>query len=180
VVDELIPGLMKLGEVQQVLQSLLREGVPIRQLGLILEALGDQAGHTHNTVILTEYVRSRLARTISTRYRDQERRLRVVTFGRDFEDQIATGVQHAEHGLTIHLSPQTVQEISAEIERATEPLLRGGVSRIVLVNPDIRAALKRMTAATLPHLVVLSYDEITPDTIVESIPAATHVLAPAA
>ena len=75
VVTELIPGLMKLAEVQQVLQMLLRERVPIRQLGTILETLGDYAGRTKDPVLLTEYVRHRLARTLCTRYRDAENRL---------------------------------------------------------------------------------------------------------
>ncbi len=69
-VDELIPGVMKLAEVQQILQMLLREGVPIRQLGPILETLGDYAPRTKDPILLTEYVRHRLARTICTRYRD--------------------------------------------------------------------------------------------------------------
>ena len=75
-VDELIPGMMKLGEVQQVLQLLLREGVPIRQLGPILETLGDHAPRTRDPIMLTELVRQRLARTICTRYRDEDLRLR--------------------------------------------------------------------------------------------------------
>ena len=79
VVDELIPSPMKLADVQQVLQMLLREEVPIRQLSLILETLGDYAGKTKDLVFLTEYVRHRLARTICTRYRDAEGRLFVLT-----------------------------------------------------------------------------------------------------
>src|SRR6185369_15297616 len=79
VVEELIPSQMKLAEVQQILQMLLREQVPIRQLGPILETLGDYAPRTKDPVLLTEYVRHRLARTICTRYRDKQNRLHVIT-----------------------------------------------------------------------------------------------------
>ncbi len=92
VVDELIPGLMKLADVQQVLQNLLREDVPIRQLGLILETLGDHAARIKDPIWLTEYVRHRLARTISHRYRDANTQLRVVTLDPAVEDRIAAGL----------------------------------------------------------------------------------------
>ncbi len=92
---------MKLGEVQQVLQMLLREEVPIRQLGVILETLGDYAPRTKDPVWLTEYVRHRLARTLCTRYRDSENRLHVVTLDPALEDRIAAGIEHNERGLFI-------------------------------------------------------------------------------
>ena len=98
VVDELIPGLMKLGEVQQVLQMLLREGVPIRPLGSVLEALGDHVSHTRQAVALTEFVRQRLARTICTRYRDVDRRLRVVTIDPAWEEHILSGLHQDDRG----------------------------------------------------------------------------------
>src|SRR4029078_7385989 len=85
VVDELIPNPLKLAEVQQVLQMLLREEVPIRQLGQILETLGDYAGKTKDLVFLAEYVRHRLARTICSRYRDSDARLFVLTLDAGLE-----------------------------------------------------------------------------------------------
>ena len=110
VVDELIPGVMKLGEVQQVLQMLLREAVPIRQLGPILEALGDYAPRTKDPIVLTEHVRRRLARTLSTRYRDQDHRLHVVTLDPALEERIQAGFEHGEAGLAIRLPPREVDE----------------------------------------------------------------------
>src|SRR4029078_3949841 len=94
VVEELIPNPLKLAEVQQVLQMLLREEVPIRQLSQVLETLGDYAGKTKDLVFLTEYVRHRLARTICTRYRDAEGRLHVLTLDPTLEDKIAAGIEH--------------------------------------------------------------------------------------
>jgi flagellar biosynthesis protein FlhA len=168
VVDELIPAVMKLGEVQQVLQRLLREGVPIRPLDAVLEALGDHAAHNNDPVACCEFVRRRLARTLSSRYRDRERRLRVVTLDAALEDRILAGIEHDGHGLKIRLAPETVQRLCDWVAGQVDKLVRAGDPPVVLVSPVIRAALKQLTMARLPRLVVLSYDEITSDTIVEA------------
>jgi flagellar biosynthesis protein FlhA len=175
VVDELIPGTMKLAEVQQVLQMLLREAVPIRQLGAILETLGDYAPRTKDPILLTEYVRHRLARAICTRYRDQENRLQVVTLDPALEDRIRAGFDHNEQGLFIRMSPPAVEVTCRLIADQTEKLVTAGHRPIVLVSPQIRAALKQMTAPHLPQLIVLSYNEITRDTIIDSLAMASDV-----
>jgi flagellar biosynthesis protein FlhA len=169
VVDELIPGLLKLGDVQQVLQMLLREEVPIRQLSVILETIGDHAAKTKDHVWLTEYVRHRLARTICTRYRDQENRLFVVTLDPALEDRIAAGIEHTERGLFIRMSPQAVQKTCEIIAAEVDKLGRASHTPILLVSPQIRPGLKLLTAANLPRLVVLSYNEITRDTRIEAL-----------
>jgi flagellar biosynthesis protein FlhA len=169
VVEELIPGAMKLAEVQQILQMLLREQVPIRQLGPILETLGDYAPRIKDPILLTEYVRHRLARTICTRYRDKEDRLHVVTLDPALEDRVRAGFDHNEHGLFIRMSPQAVELLCRLISREVERLVTAGHPPLVLVSPQIRAALKQMTASHLPQLVVLSYNEITRDTKIESL-----------
>jgi flagellar biosynthesis protein FlhA len=168
-VEELIPGVMKLAEVQQILQMLLREAVPIRQLGAILETLGDYAPRTKDPILLTEYVRHRLARAICTRYRDRENRLRVVTLDPAMEDRIRAGFEHNEHGLFIRMSPQAVEVTCRLIATEVEKLVTSGHRPVVLVSPQIRAALRQMTAPHLPQLVVLSYNEVTRDTIIDSI-----------
>ncbi|HUT10845.1 MAG TPA: flagellar biosynthesis protein FlhA [Thermoguttaceae bacterium] len=173
VVDELIPEAMKLAEVQQILQMLLREGVPIRQLGAILETLGDYAPRSKDPVLLTEYVRHRLARTICTKYRDEESRLHVVTLDPALEDRIRAGFDHNEHGLFIRMSPQAVEATCRQIVGEVEKLTAGGHPPVVLVSPQIRAALKRMTTPHIPQLVVLSYNEVTRDTIVDSMAMVT-------
>jgi flagellar biosynthesis protein FlhA len=167
VVEELIPNPLKLAEVQQVLQMLLREEVPIRQLGQILETLGDYAGKTKDLVFLTEYVRHRLARTIATRYRDEEGRLFVLTLDPALEDKVAAGIEHTERGLFVRTSPQTIEKICQQIGAELPKLTRTGKRPIVLVSPQIRAGLKQMTAANLPRLVVMSFNEVTRDTKVE-------------
>lgn len=168
-VDELIPGQMKLGDVQRVLQVLLREQVPIRPLGPILETLGDYASRTKDPVLLAEYVRHRLARAICTKYRDKENRLYVVTLDPALEDRIRAGIEHSERGLFIRMSPQAVDVTCKLLGNEVEKLARGNHPPVVLVSPQIRAGLKQLTASHLPRLVVLSFNEITRDTQIESV-----------
>lgn len=168
VVDELVPGLMKISEVQQVLQMLLKEDVPIRQLGIIMETLGDYAGRTKDPVWLAEYVRHRLARTISSRYRDAQGRLHVLALDPAMEDRIAAGLDHNERGLFVRMSPQAVDLTCERIQEGVKKLITAGRTPVVLASPRIRPGLKQITTASLPRLRVLSYNEITQDTKIES------------
>jgi flagellar biosynthesis protein FlhA len=167
VVDELVPTQLKVADVQQVLQLLLREDVPIRQLGLILEALGDLSSKTKEPVLLAEHVRQRLARTISSRYRDADGRLYVLTLDPSLEDQISASIDHTERGVIIRTAPQTIEKLCDQIHRELPKLTRGGRRPVLLVAPRVRAGLRQMTAANLPRLVVLGYSEISRDTKVE-------------
>ena len=169
VVDELIPGIMKLGGVQRVLQTLLREQVSIRQLEPILETLGDYAARTKSTIQLAEHVRQRLGRTICVRYRDANSRLHVVTLDPALEERIRAGVESSDEGLDILLPPYDVEEVCSAVETETRKLTAADLMPIVLVSPSIRPALKQLTAAHIPQLVVLSYNEITRDTKIESV-----------
>ena len=168
VVDELIPSVMKIAELQQVLQGLLREDVPIRQLGIILETLGDHIGKTRDPVWLIEYVRHRLSRTISSRYRDETGRLHVMALDPALEDAIAAGIEHNDRGLFIRLSPQDVDSTCEKIGQAVKKLVTMGHQPVLLVSPRIRPGLRQITSASLPRLRVLSYNEITQDTQIES------------
>jgi flagellar biosynthesis protein FlhA len=173
VVDELIPGVLKLSEVQQVLQMLLREDVPIRQLGIILETLGDYATKTKDPVWLVEYVRHRLARTISNRYRDAYNRLHVIAIDPAMEDRIAAGIEHGERGLFVRMSPQAVELTCERIDRMVKKLVSAGHPPVLLVSPRIRPGLKQMTSSSMPRLKILSYNEITQDTQIESLGIVT-------
>lgn len=167
VVDELIPGAMKLSEVQEVLHMLLREEVPIRQLGLILETLGDYAGRIKDPIWLTEYVRSRLARTIASRYADSDKVLWVVTLDPALADRIAAGVEQKDGRLFVRMSPQAVQKTCELIASETEKLTRQGRPAVLLVSPQIRPGLKHLTSASLPRLAVLGFNEVPRDTRIE-------------
>jgi flagellar biosynthesis protein FlhA len=172
VVNELIPDTMKLSEVQQVLQMLLREEVPIRNLSVILETLGDYAPRIKDPIWLTEYVRARLARTICSRWRDAEGRLYVITMDPAMEDRIAAGIDK-ERGLLVRMSPKAIEKTCERVALEAAKLTQTGRRAVLLVSPQIRAGVRQLTAATLPRLVVLSYNEITRDTTIESVGVAT-------
>lgn len=164
VVDGLIPNVMTVAEVQGILQLLLREQVSVRQLGLILETLGDHAPRSKDPILLTEYVRHRLARQICTRYRNAEAELYVVALDPAIEDRIRGGFEHSERGMFIRLSPQAVEATCRAVATEIDKLATTHHTPILLVSPQIRAAVKRITENHLPQLVVLSFNEITRDT----------------
>lgn len=164
VVDELIPAAMTLAEVQGVLQLLLREQISIRQLALVLETLGDYASRTKDPILLAEYVRHRLARQICTRYRDRDGKLHVVAIDPAMEDRIRTGFEHNERGLFVRMSPPAIEATCNAIAEQLNKLTTAGHTPIILVSPQIRAALKQITENQLPQLVVLSFNEVTRDT----------------
>ena len=172
-VSELIPSVMSLAEVQAVLHLLLREQVPIRQLGTILETLGDWAPRTKDPILLTEYVRHRLARQICSRYRNADGKLHAVALDPAMEDRIRAGFEHNERGLFIRMSPQAVDATCQSIAAELAKLTGAGHAPIVLVSPQIRAALKQLTENHLPQLVVLSFNEVTRDTQVMTLGLAS-------
>ncbi|MCU0718290.1 MAG: flagellar biosynthesis protein FlhA [Pirellula sp.] len=169
VVEELIPGLMKLSEVQQVLQNLLKEDVPIRQLGLILETLGDFAHRVKDPMWLTEYVRHRLARTISHRFRDSNGVLKVITLDPAVEDRISAGAEQTDRGVFLRMSPDVVNKTCQKIADQLRKLEQQSRPLCVLVSPKIRVPLRQMTSENLPLAKILSYNEISRDTTVESV-----------
>jgi flagellar biosynthesis protein FlhA len=174
VVEELIPDVLRTSQVHQVLNRLLQERVPIRDLEVIVETLGDYAVRTKDLGILTEYVRTALARTICQQYRDRHRVLHVVTLEPQLEDVLAGGIDFGEHGLSIKLSPQTAEAVTRSLADQLQPLVASGRQPVVLcTTPQVRAGLKQITSAALPRLVVLSLNEITRDTVVESMGQVT-------
>jgi flagellar biosynthesis protein FlhA len=143
---------------------LLREQVSIRQLGVILETLGDHAPRSKDPILLTEYVRHRLARQICMRYRNAAGELYVVAFDPALEDRIRAGFEHTERGLFIRMSPQAVEGTCRAIGNEITKLTIQNHAPIILVSPQIRAAVKRLTENHLPNLIVLSFNEVTRDT----------------
>src|SRR6185369_5770712 len=120
-------------------------------------------------ILLTEFVRHKLARTISTRYRDAEKRLFVVTLDPALEDRIRAGFDHTDRGLFVRMSPPAIEHTCKLIAKDMEKLTLQNRPPVVLVSPQIRAALRQMTQPHLPQLVVLSYNEVTRDTAIESV-----------
>ncbi len=185
VVDELIPEVLKTSQLHQVLSNLLRERVPIRDLEIILETLGNFADRTKDLSLLTEYVRHGLSRTICQQYRDRNRTLHVITIDPAIEDILAAGFDFGERGLNIKLSPQVAESVVQGIADELQKLIMAGHVPVILCsNPQIRLGLKHITTNAIPRLAVLSVVEITRDTNIESLgqlsAEALHSIAAAA
>ena len=169
-IDELIPHVLKTSQLHQILSNLLRERVPIRDLETILETLGDYAPRIKGLGILTEYARTALARTICQQYRDKDRVLLVVTLDPALEDILTAGFDFDERGLVIKLSPQVVEAVTRHLaESIGDPVMRELLPVVLCGSPTLRAGLKHVTTSVLPKLAVLSLNEITRDTQVESV-----------
>jgi flagellar biosynthesis protein FlhA len=171
VVDELVPGLLTVGEVQRVLQNLLRERIPIRNLVMILETLADAARVSKDVDFLTEKVRAALARHISAEYAENGL-LSVITVDPRLESLLAEAVRRGEDAFAL-LDPNTVSRIYTSLTRQIALAQNAGLQPIVLCSPSVRLALKRLTERAAPQLVVLSYSEIAPGLKVESIGQVT-------
>ncbi|MCP4194902.1 MAG: flagellar biosynthesis protein FlhA [Planctomycetaceae bacterium] len=169
VVDELIPAVMKLSDVQRILQRLLSEGVSIRQLSMILETLGDEVGQVGSDVELTERVRQRLARTICAQYRDQRDRLHVITLDPALEERIFNSSQARDREMLVNLSQKQIEATCRTIDAELANLRSQGRPEILLVRTEIRPAVRRMSRHALPQAIILSYAEITAETKVVSL-----------
>lgn len=169
VVEELIPNLMTVGEVQKVLQNLLREGVPIRNVATILEALGDHARETRDVDVLTEHARAALARVICRQYRNADGELVVSTVDPEIEEEIARSIEGRGAGEAPALEPGLVQSIVRAVSRAVEGMASEGYQPILLTRPEVRPYLRRIVERVLPDVVVLSYNEIARDQKVRSV-----------
>ncbi|HKL76280.1 MAG TPA: flagellar biosynthesis protein FlhA, partial [Halanaerobiales bacterium] len=163
VVDELVPDLMSLGEIQKVLQNLLWEGVPIKNLVTILETLADYAVKTKDIQILTEYVRQALSRQITTLYKEEDNKLYAVTLDPQLEEELNQSLEQSDQGNYLALDPQRAQNIIEKIAQTLQPLLQQGHEPILLTAPPIRRPIKEMTYRSFEELVVLSYNELQND-----------------
>ncbi|WP_420912385.1 flagellar biosynthesis protein FlhA [Mesobacillus campisalis] len=169
VVEELIPQMMTIGEVQKVLMKLLKEKVSIRNLLVILESLADYAAQTKDIDLLTEYVRQSLSRQISLQYANQNEILQVITAGASLEKKVAESVHRTEQGNYLSLDPATSQTIYQTISEQAQQLQASGVQPILLTSPAIRMYIRQFLERYLPDLTVLSYNELEPDIEIQSV-----------
>jgi flagellar biosynthesis protein FlhA len=168
-IEEVIPTQVKPGELQKVMQNLLRERVPVRDLETILETLSDYSSRTKDLEVLTEYVRNALSRSICKQYVDERDRLWCVTLDPTLEDLINGHIERSDRGATNTMPPQTAQLIVKQIsEKATE-LTQTGRSAVVLCSPQVRSSLRRMIESGLPHVAVLAYNEVAAEVTVEAV-----------
>ncbi|TDX51914.1 flagellar biosynthesis protein FlhA [Orenia marismortui] len=161
VIDELIPDLLSIGQVQKVLQNLLKEGISIRDLVSILEVLADQAKNTQDTGILTEYVRQEaLSRQISKKVKDDNNNVYVITLAQELEEKISNSIQHTEQGSYITLNPNIAQQIFNSLSQQIAQVSNQGLDPIVLTSPIVRYHFKQLTEQSVPNLTVLSFNEL--------------------
>jgi flagellar biosynthesis protein FlhA len=159
-VDELVPNVMTLGEVQKVLQNLLREKVSIRHLDAILEVIGDAARTNKNPEHLTELVRQRLGLSICQGLADASGSLSVLTLDPSIEHTIAASLRGAEDKNALALEPRFAEQVLTRVGAQVERMLRSNVMPVLLCSPDLRRHLRRLTERMLPHLAVVSMTEV--------------------
>ncbi|MGO4542003.1 flagellar biosynthesis protein FlhA [Paenibacillus sp. 2TAB19] len=168
-IDELIPSILSIGEIQKVLAKLLREKVSIRDLVTIFEALADHGSYTKDPDVLTEYVRQSLSRQITQQFSPQGDTLRVITVGPQLEKKIAESVQQTEQGSYIALDPVSTQQIYQKLAEHVNRQIQTGQQPVVLASPTIRMYLRQIVERTMQDVPVLSYSELEPNVEVQSI-----------
>jgi len=172
-VEELIPKLLGIGEIQKVLQNLLREGISIRDLLTILETLADYAVTTRDTDILTEYVRQSLKRAISSKYFPAGETTSVVTLDPKIEQEIMGCVKQTETGAYLNLDPNRSKAIMTSVGKEVQKLENLGKNPIIITSPIVRMYFKRLTEDYYRDLIVVSYNEIESNVELQSVGMVT-------
>ncbi|MGD9058026.1 MAG: flagellar biosynthesis protein FlhA [Desulfobacterales bacterium] len=169
VVEELVPNLLPLGGVVRVLQNLLREQVPIRDLLAICETLADWASVTKDLDILTEHVRHALARTITKMHLTPVGNIGAITLGHSLETAISGALQQTEHGAFLSLDPNIAQQMMNNLAARLEKLSTLDYQPVVMCSSQIRLHVKRLVDRFMPRVTVLSYDEILSNVEIQSL-----------
>lgn len=168
-VEELIPTVLSLGQVQKVLQNLLRERIPIRDLVTILESLADYSQSTKDRDILTEYVRQALSTTITRLFQTGEEEIRALTLDPRTEQVFDEALKQArQKGGDFIIPPDAITKLYKSISKRSEDVLSQGLSPVILCSPSVRMYFRKLIEPVFPNVIVLSYNEITPTTKIES------------
>ncbi len=172
-VDDLVPKVLGLGEIQKVLQNLLSEGISIRDLLTILETLADYAPTTRDTDVLTEYVRQSLKRAISTKYFPSNETTSVATLDPKVEQEIMGSVKQTETGAFLNLDPSRSKAIIDSVGKEIRKLENLGKTPIIITSPIVRMYFKRLTEDYFRDLVVVSYNEVESNVELQSVGMVT-------
>lgn len=172
-VDELTPKLLGLGEIQKVLQNLLKEGISIRDLLSIFEVLADHAATTRDTDVLTEYVRQGLKRAISSRYFVPNEVTSCITLDPKVEQDIMASIKQTEQGAYLTLDPERIRAIMDSLQAEIAKFEEIGKTPIVVTSPIVRMYFKKMTEDYVKDLIVVSYNEIDSDVELQSVGMVT-------
>lgn len=172
-VEELIPKLLGLGEVQKVLQNLLKEGISIRDLLTIFETLADHAQTTRDTDVLTEYARQSLKRAISMKYFPNNETTSVITLDPKVEQEIMSSVKQTEQGAYLTLDPEKTKMIISSVETEIQKLESIGKNAIIITSPIVRMYFKKLTEDYFNDLIVVSYNEVESNVELQSVGMVT-------
>ncbi|WP_240666554.1 flagellar biosynthesis protein FlhA [Longirhabdus pacifica] len=168
-VDELIPNLMSIGDIQKILVRLLNENISIRDLVTIFETLADYATYTKDPEVLTEYVRQALSRQITQQYASDNQSLKVITLAAAVEKKIVDSVQQTEQGNYLAMDPTSSQLILRRTKEECNKLLQLGQQPVLLASPNIRMYLRQLLVRALPDVPILSYNELEPSVEIKSV-----------
>lgn len=168
VVEELIPDLLTIGELQKVLQNLLREKVPIKDIVTVMESLADNARNTRDLEVLTEYVRFSLSRTICNTVVDENRTINVVTLDPVIEDIVANNIQKSVQGSFPTVDPDTTTKILGAIKDTVESVYFYNNQPIILVSPNIRPVFRKLIEMVFPQIMIISLNEVPNDVQINS------------
>jgi flagellar biosynthesis protein FlhA len=166
-VSDVVPELASIGQVQQVLRQLLEEGVPIRDLATILEAVGDGLQATQSLEDTVEVCRLALSRTICGRYLSPQGRLSVVTLHPDLERRCVESAVHTTQGLVCGLDVSTAMRLLTGVRNLAERAMQEGVQPVILASPQARRLVRRLTSRDFPGIPVVSHAEVPPGVDVE-------------
>lgn len=172
-INELVPKLLGVGEIQKVLQNLLKEGISIRDLVTIFETLADYAPTTRDPDILTEYVRQSLKRAISNKFFSGDATTSVVTLDPKIEQEIMGAVKQTEQGSFITLDPEKTKAVMDSVKDEVMKLEELGKNPIIVTSPIVRTYFKRLTADYFKDLIVISYNEIDSNVELQSVGMVT-------
>ena len=172
-IGELVPKLLGVGEIQKVLQNLLREGISIRDLVSIFETLADYAPTTRDTDVLTEYVRQKLKAAISNKYFPDNETTGVVTLDPKIEQEIMGSVKQTEQGAYITLDPERTRAIIESLNTEVSKLEEMGKNPIIITSPIVRMYFKKLTGEYVKDLIVISYNEIESNVELQSVGMVT-------
>lgn len=159
-VEELIPKILALGEAQKVLQNLLRERVPIRNLELILETLGDHGARSHDADFLTERVRERIGPAICQSLANAAGELHVLTFDPSVEQALTQGIRTVDEKATLVLEPRLAEQVLRRLGAEMERMMSGNHRPVILCPPTLRRYVRKLTERVLPQLAVISLSEV--------------------
>ncbi len=162
-IEDTVPTLVTLSQLQRTLQALLSERIPIRDLALIVETIADYSQATKDPEVLAEYARMALKRRISDLFRDDERKIQVFTIDPVIEQTLSEALQNTKQGLMLSLAPNVMEQMISAINGEAQKMSDSGMVPVCLCAPNIRLAVRKMLEGANPNLAIVSYNEIVTD-----------------